>query len=472
MSGGPTRSRYKGSHGAALLEPEFFSPSMVTCVTRVAPTPPGYPLIGHFPLLKDLLGAAERFRELGDIVKIRLPPHDVYFVYHPRDLEQLLVRDHELYRKDFTTRILEHILGQGLLINEGASWRAQRRIVQPEFTPRRGESYVEAMALCAEPSLTRLERRREPSVDLHAEMMRLTLDIAGRTLFGTETAQLAEEIGEIIERFLAHYLGFLNTGVRWPDWLPTPGNRRNRQDLARLDEIVRGIVTERRRAATPGNDLLSRLIAARDEAGRPMSDELLRDEAVTMLLAGHETTALLLTFCLMLVAEHPEVEERLLSELNSHVGKEQPTAAKLAQLSYLDVVLRETLRLYPPAYSIGREALVETELGGVAIPKGAQVWTFQWATQRDPRFYREPLAFRPERWLNGETRDLPRFAYFPFGGGPRICPGAHFSLVEAKVVLAMLLPRFRFELVRGIPRLLPSVTIRPKGGLPARVYAR
>lgn len=434
--------------------------------------PPGYPLVGHFPLLKDVLGAAERFRELGDIIKIRLPPYDVYFVYHPHDVEQLLVRNHELYRKDFSTRILENILGQGLLINEGASWRAQRRIVQPELTPRRSESFVESMVACTEPALQRLERRQGPVVDLHAEMTRLTLDIAGRTLFGTETSQLAGEIEQIIERFLTHYLGFMSTGLRWPDWLPTPGNRRNKRDLVRLNEIVQGIVLDRRRAPTPGSDLLSRLIAARDEAGRPMSDSLVRDEAVTMLLAGHETTALLLTFCLMLIAQHPEVEARLLEELHTHVGSGRPSAEQLSRLSYLDVVLRETLRLYPPAYSIGREALVDTELGGVAIPKGAQVWLFQWVIHRDPRFYRDPKAFRPERWLGEEAQSLPRFAYFPFGGGPRICPGAHFAVVEAKVVLAMLLPRFRFQLAGGTPRLQPSVTIRPKGGLPARVFPR
>ncbi|MFT3922665.1 MAG: cytochrome P450 [Myxococcales bacterium] len=441
--------------------------------SRVPPAPPGYPLVGHFPVLRDVLSAAERFRELGDVVKLRLPPYDVYLILHPDDLERFLVRDHELYRKDFTTRILEGLLGQGLLVNEGASWRAQRRIVQPEFTPRRVDSFVESMAGCTEPALGRFQSLQGSSVDLHAEMMRLTLDIAGRTLFGAETSEVAGEIGGLVERFLVHYLGFMSTGLRWPDWVPTPGNLRNRQDVARLNQIVQSIIDERRRAAQPGNDLLSRLIAARDEAGRPMSDSLLRNESITMLLAGHETTALLLTFCLMLVGQHPEVEARLVEELHQHAPGGRPSAAQLTQLTYMDIVLRESLRLYPPAYSIGREALVDTELGGYRIKKGDQVWAFQWVTQRDPRFFRDPSAFRPERWLGEETRDLPRFAYFPFGGGPRICPGAHFSLVEAKIVLVMLLSRFRFELEsQAVPRLLPSVTIRPKGGLKARVFAR
>jgi cytochrome P450 len=446
-------------------------PSPTKPAVRAAVEPPKLPLVGHFPSMFRVLEAAERFRELGDVVKIRLPPHDVYLLFQPRDIEQLLVRDHELYRKDWTTRMLSNILGQGLLVNEGASWRAQRRIVQPELTPRRGESYVDSMIDCTEPALARLKPGQ--SVDLHAEMLRLTLDIVGRTFFGTQTSEIAAEICEIVEFFLVHYLGFMGTGLRWPDWVPTQGNRRAARNLARLNHIMHGIVADRRRAPTPGNDLLSRLMAARDEHGQPMSDSLLRDEAVTMLLAGHETTALLLTFCLMLVAQHPEVEQRILAELAAHTDGGRPGAAQLAQLGYLDAVLRETLRLYPPAYAIGREALVDTEIGGCPIPKGKQVWAFQWATQRDPRFYRDPERFRPERWLGQEAAQLPRFAYFPFGGGPRICPGAHFSLLEAKVTLALLLPRFRFELLRkGPPTLLPSVTVRPKGGLPARVHAR
>jgi cytochrome P450 len=202
-----------------------------------------------------------------------------------------------------------------------------------------------------------------------------------------------------------------------------------------------------------------------------MSDSLLRDEAVTMLLAGHETTALLLTFCVMLVAGDPAVEARLREELG-RLGSDRPTAAQLATLPYLDAVLRETLRLYPPAFAIGREALVDTEIGGHPIRRGAQVWAFQWATQRDARFFADPLAFRPERWLDAETARLPRFAYFPFGGGPRVCPGNHFALIEAKVVLALLLRERRFELVRRErPKLLPTATIRPLGGLPVRVLA-
>jgi cytochrome P450 len=434
------------------------------------------PLLGHFYIARDMLGFAERFRALGDVVKLRLPPHDVYVLNQPRDIEQLLVVEHERFRKDWTTRILEHIIGQGLLVNEGAAWRKQRRIIQPEFTPRRIDSYVASMTECTERALSRLAQRTERMstgpCDLHAEMLRLTLDIAGQTMFGAETESVAQELAAIIEQFLQHYLGVFGTGIRLPAWLPTRGNRQNRVNQARLRTIIREFIAARRQATTPGNDLLSRLIAARDEQGQPMPDGLLADEAITMLLAGHETTALLLTFALMLLAQHPEVAQRVCSELTPLCGK-KPTPAELENLPYLDAVLRETLRLYPPAYAIGREALEDTQIGTCTIPRGAQVWAFQWTVQRDPRFYPEPTEFRPERWLTGETAQLPRFAYFPFGGGPRICPGSHFSLVEAKVVLAMLLPRWSFQLVSQTPiKLVPSVTIRPKGGLWAHVRAR
>jgi cytochrome P450 len=386
-----------------------------------------------------------------------------------------LVQEHERFQKDWTTRILKNILGQGLLVNEGASWRKQRRIIQPELTPRRIDTYVSSMVECVARALPRFAARgaQQPQLDLHAEMMRLMLDVAGRTLFGTDTDQVATEIGDILEQFLVHFLGFFGTTLRFPDWLPTAGNRKARANLARLRAIVAEVIAARRADRSQGNDLLSRMIAARDEQGKPMPDSLLSDEAVTMLLAGHETTALLLTFALMLVSQDPEVEHKLLSELREQQVGAQPSAAELARLPYLDAVLRETLRLYPPAYSIGREALEDTEIGGCTIPRGAQVWLFQWSVHRDPRFYQQPEQFRPERWLSPEISALPRFAYFPFGGGPRICPGAHFSLVEAKVVLAMLLPRFSFDLLhKGRPRLSPSVTIRPKGGLLAHVRPR
>lgn len=432
--------------------------------------PRGYPLLGHFPLLFDLLGASEGLRALGDLVQLRVPPYDVFILNHPRDIEALLVDNHDKLRKDWTTRQLAPILGQGLLINEGASWKRQRRIVQPEFTPRRVESFVETMAACSGVATTRLADAR--TVDLHSEMMRFALDVAGRTLFGADVGHLAQEMTQIIDGFMRHYLGFMGTTLRIPDWVPTRANRENARNHARLNAIVGDIIARRRAAATPGNDLLSRLLAARDEQGQPIPEQLLTDEVITMLLAGHETTALVLSFTLMLLGQHPEVAQQVEAEL-SHVDAGALTPEALGKLTYLDAVLRESMRLYPPAYSIGREALEELKIGGVTLPRGSQIWLFQWSVQRDARFYREPLQFRPERWLNDETKGLPRFAYFPFGGGPRVCPGAHFSLVEAKVALAHLLTRMRVHVDDPRPPLLaPGATLRPKGPLRARVELR
>jgi cytochrome P450 len=433
-------------------------------------SPPGYPLIGHVPLLFDLLKMAEQLRDLGDVVKLRVPPYELYILNHPRDIEELLVDKHESFRKDWSTRILEPILGQGLLINEGASWRSQRRIVQPEFTPKRVESFVQTMAECSDRACARLVAKRE--VDLHAEMARLALDIAGRSLFGADTGHLAEDMAQIIEGFLRHYLGFMGSTLRLPDWVPTRANRQNARNHQRLASIVGDIIARRRAQGASGNDLLSRLISARDEHGKPMPERLLSDEVITMLLAGHETTALLLSFTLMLLGQNPEVGAQLAAELST-VDPGQISPEVVAKLPYLDAVVRESLRLYPPAYSIGRESLEDVSLGGVQFPRGAQIWLFQWSVQRDPRFYREPTRYRPERWLSDETRGLPRFAYFPFGGGPRVCPGAHFSLVEAKVALLLLLTRLDIRVDDpNPPRLAPGATIRPRGPIRARVEPR
>jgi cytochrome P450 len=255
-------------------------------------------------------------------------------------------------------------------------------------------------------------------------------------------------------------------------WL-MPGIRRYHRAIRDLDAVIYGTIAQRRAGATAGDDLLARFLAARDEDGSRMTDRQLRDELVTLFLAGHETTAVALSFCFYLLARHPQVDARLGAELEEVLQGRPPTAADVPHLHYAESVVKEAMRLYPPVPSIGREAVNDCEIGGYHLPRGSQLALLQWLVHRDPRWYDEPEVFRPERWDNDLARRLPRCAYFPFGDGPRVCIGNQFAMMEAILILAMGAGRYRLELVPGYALdLLPSVTLRPKGGIQMVVHER
>jgi cytochrome P450 len=297
-------------------------------------------------------------------------------------------------------------------------------------------------------------------------MMRLTLEIVARTLFGASVEGQAERVGRAMDVVMKYWASPVAL-FPWLQWLPTPGNRRYRQAVRELNGIIADTIARRRGAGPDGDDLLSRLLTERDEDGKQMTDQELRDEVVTLFLAGHETTALALSFCFYLLAQHPEAAARLCAELDEVLGERAPTVADVPRLRYTDWVVKESMRLYPPAPSIGREALNDCEIGGYHVPKGAQIALSQWVVHRDPRWYDDPEAFKPERWDNDLARRLPRCAYFPFGDGPRICIGNHFALMEAVLILATIARRCCLTLVPGYRlELLPSITLRPKRGMP------
>jgi cytochrome P450 len=325
--------------------------------------------------------------------------------------------------------------------------------------------------------------------------MHVTLSIVARTLFDADVSGDTETVASSIDVVSAHLLGFFQTGYRVPQWLPTPSNRRFHKAVARIDEIIYGLIGTREaelaragdRAAGPFSaagtqalqparefrDLLGMLLSARDEAGQGMDRKQLRDEAVTLFLAGHETTALALTYLLRLLSLHPQVDARLHDELTRVLGGRPATIDDVPNLRYLDWVVTEGMRLYPPAWGVGRTALEDCELGGFHCPKGRQIMIMTWINHRLPRFFENPEAFHPERWEGDLARRLPRFAYFPFGGGPRICIGNAFAKLEAQLVLATLLQHHRFVLVPGQPlRLQPTVTLRPRSPILMRVEPR
>jgi cytochrome P450 len=262
----------------------------------------------------------------------------------------------------------------------------------------------------------------------------------------------------------------------WPAWrhVPTPTNLRFRRTLRRLNDVIFKMIHERRESGTAGRgDLLSRLLVAEDEEGRKMSDAELRDQLITLFLAGHETTALTLSYTFYLLAQNPDAESALQAELDRVLGGRLPTVADVPELHYAEWVIKESMRMYPPAWTIGREALEDCEIGGYRIPKGSQLLMAQWVVQRDPRFWPEPERFNPSRWDDQSTKNLPRCAYFPFGDGPRICIGISFAMMEAILLLAAIAQRFRLELVPGQTlRLVPSVTLRPRDGIKMIVRER
>lgn len=438
------------------------------------PSPRGHFLIGNLlEMLRDPMGCASRFaRELGDVFRVRVGPLTFYLLVHPDAIEQVLKRDHRKFMKDKGTRMLRRVLGEGMLTSEGELWRRQRRLAQPAFQQDAIQSYGGTMVNAAaslidvwQPGQTR---------DVHAEMTRLTMEIAAQTFLGTSMADKAEQVGKAMRDVMEYFssLLVLVPGVRW---LPTPGNLRFWRACRDVDRIIYATIAERRRAgaANSGNDLLSRLLAARDEQGKQMTDRELRDEMVTLFLAGHETTAVALTFSFYLLALHPEIEARMLAELEDVLEGSPPTIETLPKLRYTEWVVREAMRLYPPVPNIGREAIEDVEISGYRIPKGAQVSLAQWVTQRDARWFDHPEEFRPERWDNDLARRIPRCAYFPFGDGPRICIGNLFAMMEAVLILATVAQRYRLVLEPDFKLdILFSVTIRPRHGLPMVVHER
>ena len=438
---------------------------------RLPPTPPGHVLLGNsLQYMRDPLGHVEQWsREYGDVVRLRLPGLPSYLLTHPAHIEEVLRGSYRSFTKDRVTRRLSIFLGEGLLTSEGDFWRRQRRLAQPGFQGQQIEDYSKAMVDCTEQMLDRWQpgQRR----DLHAEMMRLTLAIVAKTLFDADVSGVAAEIGEIMDEVMRY---FLNPAVNWsrlPGWLPVPANIRFRRSVRRLDRIIYRLIAERRASGRDPGDLLSRLLAAHDEDGSVMTERQLRDELVTLLLAGHETTALVLSYGFYLLGRHPSAQQRLADEVREVLGGRPPAFADLPRLRYADWVVKETMRLFPPAWAVAREAMADCQIGGYDVPRGTQLWMPQWVVHRDVRWYDEPQRFMPERWENDLARRLPRCAYFPFGDGPRICIGGQFATVEAVLVLATIVGRYQLEVVPGEDlKPLPSITLRPNRGIEVIVH--
>lgn len=409
-------------------------------------------------------------RDYGDIVTMRYYNFRVYFISHPDFIEQVLVAHNRKFIKGRILRKNRRLFGDGLLTSEGDFWLRQRRLAQPAFHRVRIASYADTMVKYADRLLAEWKDGEER--DIHAEMMRLTLQIVAKTLFDADVDQDAKEVGRALAALMELNSDFRKL-ILTPTWLPTPRNIRAAVAIRRLDKIIFRFIEVRRRSGKDAGDLLSMLLAVRDEDGSRMTDRQLRDEAITIFLAGHETTANALSWTWMLLSQNPAVETKLHAELDAVLAGRTPSLDDLPNLRYTGHVITESMRLYPPAWGMARVAIEDVEIGGYSIPKGCGVSLAQWVVHRDPRWFDAPEEFCPERWEGDLMKRLPRFAYFPFGGGPRQCIGNNFAVMEATLLLAMIAQRFRIRLVPGHPVVpMPSITLRPRHGIRGKLQAR
>jgi cytochrome P450 len=432
------------------------------------PGPKGRFLLGSLiEVSRDWLGFYKRCaEEYGDVVCIHLAHVPVYLVVHPRDIETVLVTNAGNFTKSADYRALARVLGQGLLTSEGEFWKRQRSLIQPAFHRQSILAYAAVMTRAAGRMLESWKEKVERNI--HEDLMRVTLEIVAQCLYGAEVTDTAERVGKAMEVVMGRFIVNASLAMLFRFDIPVLFARREWRAIRELNGIIGSIIQERRSSNQPREDLLDMLLRARDADGNPMSDAQLRDEVMTLFLAGHETTAIALSWACYLIAQNPDIEMKFAEELRAVLGDRVPTPEDLPQLRYTEMVLKEAMRLYPAVWGIGRKTVEECELGGYRVPAGSNIFILQWRTQRDPRFFPEPERFDPERWRDDPVRSgkIPRFSYFPFGGGPRVCVGAAFAMMEATLMLAMIQQKYHLDVVPGHPiEIFASVTLRPKHGI-------
>jgi cytochrome P450 len=433
----------------------------------IARSPKGQFLLGHLPdFASDLLGFLTKCaREQGDVVSLRLGWKPAVILNRPDLIEHIFVTQNQNFIKhSFFWRHVTAIFGNGLITSEGDFWLRQRRLAQPAFHRQRISGYGDVMVAYAGVMLDRWQDGE--TRDIHHEMMQLTSKIVAKTLFNAELPGDLDEFDSSFNIAINEISARFRRPFRIPDSIPTPGNLRYCNSVRRINQLIYGIIHQRRQNGEDQGDLLSMLLQAQDEDGSQMSDQQLRDEAVTLFLAGHETTALVLSWTWYLLSQHPDLEAKLHGELKRVLGDRTPNVNDLPQLVYTERIIMESMRLYPPAYVIGREAVRDCKIDGYDIPAHTTVFVSPWVVHHDERYFRNPEQFDPDRWANDFAKKLPRFAYFPFGGGPRLCIGNSFAIMEANLLLATIAQRFRLELVPEHPVVLhPSITLRPLYGM-------
>ncbi|MFB6346033.1 MAG: cytochrome P450 [bacterium] len=435
--------------------------------------PEGHWLAGNYPEFRqDVLGFMEESAQtFGDLVGLKIFHMDVLLVNRPDLIQTVLQQSEDKVRKPWDLRQLKFFLGEGLLTSDGDNWQKSRTNIQPAFRHDTIHDYADHMTQEARKLLTEWSDGEER--DIHREMASVTLQVIARSLFGSGVEDYTDVVGQSMRTIQEQFVETMTAWVPMPFWVPTPGHLKAFWAKRNLDDVIHTMINRSRKNESRVLTVMDVLLEAQDENPDHFTDERLRDEVMTLFVAGHETTALALTWTFYLLDDHTEVEQRILEELDAVLDGSQPEGDDFQELEYTRKVIKESMRLYPPAWGIGREVSEPMELEGYRIPEGTQIFMSQYVMHRDERYFEEPEIFSPSRWDDEFSSELPKFAYFPFGGGPRVCIGAHFAMLEAVLILATILQDYRINVLedRDI-ELLPAVTLRPKDGIDVRLEKR
>lgn len=451
--------------------------------TATAPGPKGLPLVGSaLDLLRDILGTSLKgMHEHGDVVRyVAGPPGPMrviaYGLSHPDHAQHVLAgADHYYSKQDASYNELRTLVGNGLLTSEGEVWKRQKRLVQPLFTHRRVVGYAGMMAQEGADLVERWKelRKKDGTVDLHSEMTRYSLRVVCRALFGTDVEEIIPVLKDNVPYLSRRAFNRSISPISIPTTWPTPGNRHADKAVSDIYAIVDKLIAQRRESPSGEEDLLSLLLEAQDpEGGNPLSDEEVRDQALIFLLAGHETTATALTFTLHLLGLHPDIQTKVQAEADEVLGDRMPTVEDSRALAYTTMAIKEAMRLYPSAYAIPRLVEKDDVIGGYLVPRGSVAVVSPYVTHRHPSFWEDPERYDPERFTPEKEKARHRYAYFPFGGGPRACIGQYFSMLEAVIITAMLARAFEFTSPDGPVRLFTGITLRPKDPMPSTIRPR
>lgn len=434
------------------------------------PGPAGIPFAGSLPrYLRNPILFLSETRTYGDIVHFKFGKRHVYQLNHPDLIQNVLTRDYSQFHKTGTPRRAESVFGRGLLTAEGDHHKRQKRMIQPAFSPAVLKTYAREMA----PVTARFSRdwRSGDVLNISSEMSRLALLIAGKTLFGKDFGKEASELEDAVRVIIEHFNRLMSPMGSLLCRLPLPKNRAFNKAMALIDSVVRDLIQNDDSESDP-NNLLSIYLKHARESRNSQAPRQTRDDLVSLFLAGHETVATHLMWTLVILARHPDIAERLREEIKGVFGMNLPNATEIDKAERLDRVIKESMRLYPPVWNLARDVRTDYPVGPYVIPAGSIIGMSQFLVQRDPRFFPDPERFDPDRWTDDETKKRPLFSYFPFGAGPRVCIGARFAMLEAKLVLSTLIQHFRFELLNG--RKLgfkPSITLRPTPDIKMRVVS-
>jgi cytochrome P450 len=441
--------------------------------TSVSHYPAGHFLLGNLREFNaDTLAFLLKSRRYGHLVKFRFGPFQVYIANDPDLIHDVLVTHAaHFYKTTLTKQVFKPTIGEGLFVSDGELWKRQRKLAQPAFHSKRIANYADVMVKYAAEMVESWQPDSER--DIEFEMAGLTMRIISKTLFDADVAGETKEISDTVAEVLRITNERFNRFFLLPTWLPTPENRAMKNAAGRLNTLIQRFIEQRRKSGEDKGDLLSMLLMAQEEDGSSMSDEQVMNESKTLFGAGHETTAVALTWAWYLLSQHPDVEAKLQAELDTVLGGRLPTFDDLARLPYTDMIIKETLRLYPPAWATTREVHEKVTIAGEMLPKQTVIIINIYGVQRDGRFFENPKAFIPERFSAENEKRIPKYAYLPFGGGPRVCIGNMFAMMEARLILATMAQKLRLSLKPGLVVEPQRVfTLRPKYGMKMIVKAR